>query len=91
MIGVLNLTIDRAPTRPIDKANEDLTTEIIKTVLIATIEKLCLVFENEFARQYFSSCHTVIRDNMETNTKSKATLIGDIEISSIESKDSIKI
>ena len=32
-IGVLNLTIDRAPTRPNDKAKEDLTINITKNVV----------------------------------------------------------
>ena len=33
LIGVLNLTIESAPTSPKDKAKEDFTTEIIRTVV----------------------------------------------------------
>ena len=33
-MGVLNLTIDRAPTSPKDKAKEDLTTNITKKTIL---------------------------------------------------------
>ena len=34
-IAALNLTIDRAPTKPKDKANENFTTVITRVVIIA--------------------------------------------------------
>ena len=40
MIGVLNLIIDKAPTRPRDRARDDLTTVIIKNVVVAIIIKV---------------------------------------------------
>ena len=40
LIAALNLTIDKAPTKPKDKANEDLT--IVITIVVAiTIQSLC--------------------------------------------------
>ena len=40
LIAVLNLTIDRAPTKPKDKANDDLTTVIISRVVKSKMGKL---------------------------------------------------
>ena len=48
LIAALNLTIDNAPTRPSDKAKENLITVIIKVVIkasgIKTSEKYSLSF-----------------------------------------------
>ena len=54
LMGVLNLTMDNAPTRPRDKASEDLTTAIINVVVIdnkgnkfandSRLEKVCAFF-----------------------------------------------
>ena len=38
LIGVLNLTIDKAPTKPNDKASEDLTTAMI--IVIINVNKI---------------------------------------------------
>ena len=35
LIAVLNLIIERAPTKPRDKANEDFTIDIINAVVVA--------------------------------------------------------
>ena len=51
MTAVLNLTTDNAPTRPKDKANEDLTTAIKEATLIETSKIVFpnpLLDENEF-------------------------------------------
>jgi hypothetical protein len=37
-MGVLNLMIDNAPTNPSDNASEDLTTEIIRKVIIPIVK-----------------------------------------------------
>ena len=42
MIGVLNRTIERAPTNPKDKAKEDLTIEITNTVVRRIYENILL-------------------------------------------------
>ena len=39
-IGVLNLTIDSAPTRPKERANDDFTTTIISVVPILIIGRI---------------------------------------------------
>ena len=46
-MGVLNLTIESAPTNPKDKANELLTTVIIKQVIIARLTSVLVI---EFER-----------------------------------------
>ena len=38
-MGVLNLTIDKAPTRPNDNAKDDLTIDIINKVVVVKITK----------------------------------------------------
>ncbi len=44
LIAVLNLTIERAPTRPSDNANDDFTTVMINIVVIVKRMKLLAKF-----------------------------------------------
>ena len=51
LIGVLNLTIDKAPTSPSDKAIEDLTTVIIITIIKVSrtkFEEIWFLSDNDF-------------------------------------------
>ena len=47
--AVLNLTTDNAPTRPSDKANEDLTTAINALTLNKTMARVCLLYTSDAA------------------------------------------
>jgi hypothetical protein len=50
-IGVLNLTIDRAPIKPRDNARDDFTTKIIKKVIndkIGIMLPICVLLLIEF-------------------------------------------
>ena len=51
LIGVLNLTIDNAPTKPKDKAKEDFTIIITKKIIIVSkgiIELIWCLDDNDF-------------------------------------------
>ena len=51
LIGVLNLTIDNAPTKPRDKAKEDFTIMITKKMIIVSkgiIELIWFLDDNDF-------------------------------------------
>ena len=50
-IGVLNLTIDKAPTNPSDKANDDFTIKITKKTIkdkIGNIDPICNFPDKDF-------------------------------------------
>ena len=51
-MAVLNLMIDKAPTKPKDNANDDFTTEIIKAVVVAIKIKFLLKTFLPLRRQY---------------------------------------
>ena len=67
-IGVLNLTIDKAPTNPSDSASDDFTTAIIIVVLILNIGK---TLANELGLLITFDWYLYTLDSMNESMKDK--------------------
>ena len=67
-IGVLNLTIDKAPTNPKDNASDDFTTAIIIVVLILNIGN---TLANELGLLITFDWYLYTLDNMNDSMKDK--------------------
>ena len=65
-IGVLNLTIDSAPTSPKDKAKEDFTTTIINVVPILNMGN---TFDNVCGFEKVLDCFRYTLDNIKDKIK----------------------
>ena len=72
LIGVLNLTIDNAPTKPKDKAKEDFTIIITKKIIIVSkgiIELIWCLDDNDFdltSYVYFKMYEVITVSNIAT-------------------------